>query len=168
MIDVGGGASTLVDDLLDKGYTDLTVLDLSARALQVSKERLGDKANLVHWIPGDITAVELPEQFFDLWHDRAVFHFLTSSAARKRYLETLHRSLKPGGILVIASFSLKGPERCSGLEVVRYSPETLQEEIGGNYRLLKSVEEAHQTPFGTKQEFVYCLFKRENEGHRKG
>ncbi len=161
IIDVGGGASTLVDDLLDKGYTNLSVLDLSAAALEVSKKRLGSKVKEVDWIEGDITAVKLPEKHYNLWHDRAVFHFLTAPHDRKGYLENLNRSLKVGGHLILATFSLKGPERCSGLDIVRYSPETLQIELGRNYHLLNSLEESHKTPFGTTQEFIYCLFQHQ-------
>ena len=162
MIDVGGGASTLVDDLLEKGYSNISILDISGTALETSKKRLGNKAGKIHWIEGDITNVKLPEQHFDLWHDRAVFHFLTDAAARQKYKENLDSSLKPGGGLILAAFSLKGPERCSGLNVTRYSPELLQAELGKGYRLIKTLEETHPTPFGTTQEFVYCFFKKEN------
>ncbi|MBI3313934.1 MAG: class I SAM-dependent methyltransferase [Candidatus Omnitrophica bacterium] len=162
MIDVGGGASTLVDDLLEKGYSDISILDISGTALETSKKRLGNKADKVHWIEGDITNVKLPEKHFDLWHDRAVFHFLTDAASRQKYKKNLAYSLKPGGGLILATFSLKGPERCSGLNVMRYSPELLQAELGKGYRLIKTLEETHPTPFGTTQEFAYCFFRREN------
>ena len=160
IIDVGGGASTLVDDLLNDGYKCVTVLDMSQEALNVSKQRLAGQSKNVAWIEGDITAVDLRERHYDLWHDHAVFHFLTDAVDRKKYVQNLNHSLTENGRVIISTFSLKGPERCSGLDVVRYSPETLQAELGKNYRLIKSLEECHQTPFGTKQEFVYCLFKR--------
>lgn len=161
IIDVGGGPSTLVDDLLAQGRTNVTILDLSGRALKASKERLRHLADKAIWIEGDITNVRLQEHFYDFWHDRAVFHFLTDPADRKRYVQNLNQALKPEGAVIISTFSLKGPERCSGLDVVRYSPETLQVELGKEYRLLKSLEETHQTPFETRQEFIYCVFKRE-------
>ena len=161
VIDIGGGASTLVDDLLNKGYASMAVLDVSREALKVSQDRLGNRANQVTWIEGDITNTKLPTHFYDLWHDRAVFHFLTKAEDRKKYVKTLNESLKPQGIVIIATFSLKGPEHCSGLDVIRYNPETLQVELGKNYHLIKSLEESHETPFGTKQEFIYCLFKKE-------
>ncbi len=161
IIDVGGGASTLVDDLLSEGFMDITVLDISSESLEVAKKRLGKKALKVHWMTDDITTANLPKNHYSLWHDRAVFHFLTSPEDRKKYVKVMNESLKPQGAVIIATFSLKGPERCSGLDIVRYSPETLQAEFGENYRLIKNLEEPHETPFGTKQEFVYCLFKRE-------
>ena len=161
VIDVGGGASTLVDDLLGEGFMDITVLDISSESLEVSKKRLGKEAAKVNWIVGDVTTTNLPKNHYSLWHDRAVFHFLTSPEDRKKYVKTLNQSLKPKGIVTIATFSLKGPERCSGLDIVRYSPETLQAEFGESYSLMKSLEESHDTPFGTKQEFVYGVFQRE-------
>lgn len=159
IIDVGGGASTLVDDLLGKGYADITVLDISAAALEVSKKRLGRKANQVNWMEGDITAVTLPEKHYDVWHDRAVFHFLTRKHDRTAYLKQLRRSLKPDGVVVIACFSLEGPPKCSGLEVMRYSPETLTRELGPQFTLLKHAGERHKTPFNTTQEFLYGVLR---------
>jgi len=161
IIDVGGGASTLADDLINKGYENITILDISGDALKVSRKRLGVLSNSATWLEGNITEIKLPGQFYDLWHDRAVFHFLTSSQDRKKYVRNLNVSLKPKGTVIIATFSLKGPEKCSGLDVIRYDPETLQAELGKNYRLIKSKEEPHQTPSGTNQEFIYCMFKRE-------
>ena len=161
LIDIGGGASTLVDDLLRRGYKNISVLDISSEALRISKDRLKNSAESVRWIEDDITSIELPQNYFDLWHDRAVFHFLTEENLRQKYKERLNHSLKIGGVVMIAAFSPKGPEQCSGLDVIRYGPEALQKEFGKNYRILKSFEETHQTPFGTAQEFVYCCFKRE-------
>ena len=160
IIDVGGGASTLADDLLKKGHSGLTVLDISSEALRRSKERLGDRANQITWIGADILKANLPKNTFDLWHDRAVFHFLPNPADRKKYLDLLNQTLKSKSHLIIATFGLKGPERCSGLDVIRYSPETLQAGFGENYRLIKTLEESHQSPFGTNQHFIYCLFQR--------
>ena len=160
IVDVGGGSSTLVDDLLAKGYTHLTVLDISRQALKVSKDRLGSLADKVTWIEAGITHVSYPPQSFDVWHDRAVFHFLTDPADRKKYIETLKKALTPEGFLIMAAFSLEGPLKCSGLEVVRYSPETLSRELGDGFSLLKTSQERHQTPFNTFQNFTYCLFKR--------
>ncbi len=161
IIDVGGGASTLANDLLGEGFADITVLDISSRSLEVAKKRLGKEASKIHWMTDDITVANLPKNHYSLWHDRAVFHFLTRPEDRKKYVKVMNESLKLQGTVIAATFSLKGPERCSGLDIVRYSPETLQAEFGENYRLMKGLEESHETPFGTKQEFVYCLFKRE-------
>ena len=158
LIDVGGGASTLVDDLLEKGIRHLTVLDISGRALAASKARLGDRAREVDWIEADITRVSLPRKY-DIWHDRAVFHFLTDAADRRQYLKTMRGALKPDGQVIMATFSLQGPPRCSGLDVVRYSPATLQAELGEDFRLAETLEEQHHTPFNAVQHFVYCRFQ---------
>jgi SAM-dependent methyltransferase len=156
IIDVGGGASTLVDDLLARGHRDVTVLDLSARAIEAVKARLGDRAAGVHWLVGDVTRVELPAAAYDLWHDRAVFHFLGDDADRARYVAAVKRALKPGGHLVIGTFGPEGPTRCSGLEVMRYSAGELQAQLGESFELLGSVTELHATPSGARQQFVYC------------
>ncbi len=161
IIDVGGGASTLVDDLLREGFADITVLDISSKSLEAAKKRLGKEASQIHWVVDDMTTANLPQNHYSLWHDRAVFHFLTKPEDRKKYVNVMNESLKPQGTVMIAAFSLKGPERCSGLDIVRYSPEILQAEFGESYRLMNNLEESHETPFGTKQEFVYCLFQRE-------
>lgn len=165
VIDVGAGASTLADDLIEEGYRHITVLDISREALEISKKRLGEKAQRVQWLEADILQANLPAESFDLWHDRAVFHFLTSPDERAQYIHQMNRCLKPGGTAIIATFSLKGPERCSGLDVVRYSPETLQAGLGSEYTLIKSLEELHQTPGGKEQAFIYCMFKRQNVKH---
>jgi SAM-dependent methyltransferase len=156
IIDVGGGASTLVDDLLDHGYRSLTVLDLSEEALGVAKGRLGARASDVVWLAADATTAELPAAYYDVWHDRAVFHFLTDSSDRRRYVENVMRAVRPGGHVIIATFGLEGPERCSGLEVVRYDAEGLHREFGSPFQKVDSVHERHTTPWGSEQEFVYC------------
>lgn len=160
IIDVGGGSSTLVDDLLAHGFADVSVLDISAAALEKSRVRLGAKAAQVEWIEADITRASLPENHYDVWHDRAVFHFLTDPEDRRKYVGLVMRSLKPGGHIIVASFGENGPQKCSGLEVVRYSPETMHEEFGGAFELVKSLNEKHETPFGTSQEFIYCYCRK--------
>ena len=160
VIDVGGGNSTLVDDLINRGFVDVSVLDISARAIADSKERLGPLADRVGWINDDITAVKLPLFRFDLWHDRAVFHFLTDPADRRKYVELVKKTVRPGGHVIVASFGIDGPAKCSGLDVMRYSPETMHGEFGGAFRLVESLAEIHKTPFGTSQEFIYCYCRK--------
>lgn len=160
IIDVGGGASTLVDHLLTDGFRRITVLDISSEALQKSKARLGDRAGGVSWIEGNITSVILPRHTYDVWHDRAVFHFLTAVEDRQKYLSVMNEALKPGGSAIIATFALAGPQRCSGLDVVRYSPETLQVEFSPSFQMIDHLEETHRTPFATEQKFTYCLFRK--------
>jgi SAM-dependent methyltransferase len=156
IIDVGGGASTLVDDLLDRGYRSISVLDLSQKALLVAKQRLGKRAATVTWIVGDATRTVLPPAAYNLWHDRAVFHFLTDPADRLLYVENVLRAVRPGGHVIIATFGPKGPERCSGLDIVRYDSEGLHREFGSAFVKLGSLLEQHVTPWGTEQEFIYC------------
>ena len=158
IIDVGGGASTLVDSLLEGGFKNITVLDISSKAIASSKKRLGTRASRVNWVEADITKATLPKCHYDLWHDRALFHFLTQSEDRKKYVELLRQSLKPGGHVIIASFSLDGPLSCSGLDVARYSSETLGKELGTEFSLVESFTEDHETPSGKIQKFVYCRF----------
>lgn len=160
IIDVGGGASTLVDDLLDLGYTEITVLDISGAALRRSQDRLGHRASRVTWLELDITQAELNSNFYDVWHDRAVFHFLTRADDRHRYVQAVNRSVKTGGHVIVASFGPAGPERCSGLEVVRYSPETMHDEFGNDFELVDSTTQTHHTPFGTDQQFIYCYCRK--------
>ena len=160
IIDVGAGASTLVDDLIERGVKAATVLDISAEALAVSKARLGQRASGVEWIEADITQAKLRKGHYDIWHDRAVFHFLTDAEDRRRYVAVATNALKPQGQLVMATFSLDGPPRCSGLDIVRYSPQTLQAELGKGFRLIEALEEQHQTPFNTTQKFIYCRFEK--------
>lgn len=160
IIDVGGGASVLVDDLLDADYRNLTVLDLSEHAFDTVKQRLGDEAKAVDWRVADVLEVALPEQAFDVWHDRAVFHFLITNKDRQRYISQVRKALLPDGHVVIATFAENGPPRCSGLEVRRYSAQTLSDEFGSEFRLLDSHSELHLTPDGRSQSFIYCVFHR--------
>jgi len=156
IIDVGGGASTFVDDVLDRGYSNITVLDISQAAFDAVRTRLGPRASRVRWICGDLTEVKLPEGAFDFWHDRAVFHFLRDAKARERYVNAVRRSLKPGGHIVVATFGPNGPKKCSGLDVMRFTPEGLHSEFGPSFARIESANENHTTPWGTDQEFVYC------------
>ncbi|MDP3920379.1 MAG: class I SAM-dependent methyltransferase [Candidatus Omnitrophota bacterium] len=160
IIDVGAGASTLPDDLLAKGFRNITVLDISAEALEVSKNRLVDKAKQITWLEADITNVPLKNNHYQLWHDRAVFHFLTNPKERKKYTQTLKDSLLKEGYALIATFGPNGPLKCSGLEIVRYSSESLQRELKEEFELKKHFLENHKTPFETTQEFLYCLFQK--------
>jgi 2-polyprenyl-3-methyl-5-hydroxy-6-metoxy-1,4-benzoquinol methylase len=160
IIDVGGGVSPLVDTLLERGYQNITVLDLSAAALRVIQERLGSQATAVTWLEADITQVELSHSFYDVWHDRAVFHFLTSATDRQNYLAAVKHSVKPGGHVIVATFSIDGPTRCSGLDIVRYDPKSLHQEFGTQFDLVHSTSESHATPFGTEQRFIYCYFRK--------
>lgn len=160
VLDVGGGASTLVDDLLERGYRDVTVLDVSAAALAASRQRLGDRGNSVRFIASDVTTVELEKNRFDVWHDRAVFHFLTVAAERQAYIERLRRSLVAGGHVVIGTFSMTGPSRCSGLDVIQYDAEKLAAELGGDFVLTAEHAATHVTPAGREQEFLFCCFKK--------
>ncbi len=156
IIDVGGGASTLVDCLLREGFANVSVLDISASAIATAQQRLMGDANNVQWIVADITEVSLPAQSYDLWHDRAVFHFLTNPDDRQRYITLVNHALKPGGHIIVATFAPDGPARCSGLEVMRYAPEELHSVFGDNFTLMHSENEQHHTPFGTEQSFIYC------------
>jgi ubiquinone/menaquinone biosynthesis C-methylase UbiE len=160
IIDVGGGASTMVDDLLAARYSDVTVLDISAAALNVARHRLGDIAGAVHWLEADITQVEFPKHRFDLWHDRAVFHFLTDAADRASYLRAVVHAVKPGGFVIVGTFAEDGPEKCSGLPVMRYSADSLHDEFGAEFELLGQTKEDHHTPFGTVQKFLYCYCRK--------
>ena len=162
IIDVGGGASTLVDDLLAEGYRDLTVLDLSAAALNAARQRLGAQESKVRWIEADITAVELPAKHYDIWHDRAVFHFLTTQKQRDAYVRTVFNSVKPGGHVIVATFAEDGPLQCSGLPVMRYRADELHDEFGDAFTLVKHQKEEHHTPSGKVQQFVYCYCRRLN------
>jgi ubiquinone/menaquinone biosynthesis C-methylase UbiE len=160
IIDVGGGASTLVDDLLANGFDNLTVLDLSASALAAAQKRLGPLASRVQWIEADITKADLPAKQFDVWHDRAVFHFLTTPEDRAAYVRTVFHSIKPGGHVIVATFAEDGPNQCSGLPVMRYRADELHAEFGESFSLLSHEKEAHHTPSGTVQQFVYCYCRR--------
>lgn len=160
IIDAGGGASTLIDDLLAEGYTNITVLDLSSTALKVAKQRLGKFTDSVNWIEGDVTTVEFPLHQFDIWHDRAVFQFLTDLADRQAYVKQVMQAVRPGGHVIIATFAEDGPEKCSGLSAMRYAPESLHAEFGNDFLLIEHKKELHQTPFDTKQQFIYCYCRK--------
>jgi SAM-dependent methyltransferase len=157
IIDVGGGESTLVDDLLERGYTNVTVLDISDTAVAVTKARLDRLAERVEWLVADVTTIDLPASTYDVWHDRAVFHFLTSAADRAAYVERVRRSVRPGGHVIVGTFGPEGPTKCSGLDVQRYDADSLHGEFGRHFRLIDSTKELHQTPFGTTQPFLYCF-----------
>lgn len=160
IIDVGGGASTLVDDLLADGFDTLSVLDLSGAALNVAQTRLGGRAREVQWIEADIIKARFPTHAFDVWHDRAVFHFLTTPEDRVAYVQNVLRALKPGGHLIVATFAENGPLKCSGLPVMRYSAEALHSEFGETFKLVKHEAETHRTPMGTDQQFLYCYCRK--------
>lgn len=158
IIDVGGGASNLVDALLQLGWSDITVLDIAAPALEAVKSRLGSAASKVHWIVADITNW-IPTRKYDVWHDRAAFHFLTEPGQRDAYRRALLDGLSEGGLAIIATFALDGPDKCSGLPVMRYDAESLARELGPSLRLVASWKEEHLTPWGSKQAFNWCVFR---------
>lgn len=160
VIDIGGGASNLVDNLLAQGYRDLTVLDISAAALAAVQARLGAETAKVKWLAGDITRLA-PGGPLRLWHDRAVFHFLTEAAERAAYRATLAAALPTGSYAIIATFAEDGPERCSNLPVCRYSPERLAAELGFGFTLVEALRETHVTPAQGQQKFIYCVFRRD-------
>jgi SAM-dependent methyltransferase len=157
IIDVGGGNSQLVDYLLDEGFENITVLDISAQALNKARKRLGAKAQKIKWIVGDITEFQ-PDTIFDVWHDRATFHFLTEGEQIAKYLDTARKSVS--SFLTIGTFSEKGPERCSGLQIKQYSEEKLISELQNGFDKLRCITEDHITPFHTTQNFLFCSFKR--------
>jgi SAM-dependent methyltransferase len=161
IIDVGAGASVLVDNLLTAGYENLSVLDLSEAALEISRARLGADSARVKWIRADVLRVQLGDGAYGVWHDRAVFHFLTDAADRAAYVEQVRRAVRPGGYVLVATFAEDGPEFCSGLPVVRYSAEGLHSEFGTDFLLVRSEHEDHRTPGGGEQSFLYCLCRRE-------
>jgi len=166
IIDVGGGASTLVDGLIDAGYRVVTVLDIASEALAVAQQRLGERATKVKWVADDVLTARFDAHAFAVWHDRAVFHFLTDAADRARYVAQVRRAVRPGGHVIVASFADDGPTRCSGLDVVRYTPAAMHAEFGSAFRLLDSMREAHHTPSGSEQSFTYCLCRVEAESGR--
>ena len=157
IIDVGGGTSMLSEHLLDQGYKKIAVLDISGNSIEKAKSQLGEKSGEINWIEADVTKYSFMEQY-DIWHDRAVFHFLTKAEDRKGYIKSLIQALKLNGHLIIATFSLDAPSKCSGLSVVRYSPETLQNELGDNFILTEALVKAHVTPSGVKQNFIFFRF----------
>ena len=159
IIDVGGGEATLVDDLLDHGYRDVSVLDLSATALDVTKERLGGRACAVEWLQGDVTTFPFSRHRYSVWHDRAVFHFLIDAESRAAYVRQVAHAVRPGGHVIVATFGPEGPTRCSGLDVKRYDPDTLHDEFGPAFHLVRHETELHRTPAGVIQQFTYCYCK---------
>ena len=165
IIDVGGGASVLVDFLLDAGYSQVAVLDISAAALDHAKGRLGARADAVDWFPADVTTFVPPRQF-GLWHDRAVFHFLTEKDDRQKYVDTMKRTLTQDGHAVIATFATDGPEKCSGLSVCRYDAPAISGELSAEFQLLEQVKETHVTPWNTEQRFNYFRFARRETDSR--
>ena len=159
IIDVGGGDSFLVDHLLELGYTDITVLDISEAAIERAKERLGEKANQVKWIIEDAAKFH-PTEMYDFWHDRAAFHFLTDENEISNYLETAQKFINPNGVLVIGTFSEQGPTKCSGIEIKQYSENTMTERLKKYFDKIKCITVDHKTPFETIQNFVFCSFKK--------
>ena len=157
IIDIGGGTSTLSRHLFEQGYKKVTVLDISGNAIEKAKSQLGEKSNRINWIEADVTKYSFKEEY-DIWHDRAVFHFITEAKDRKGYINSLNKALKLNGHLIIATFALKGPSKCSGIPVTRYSPETLQNELGDNFNLVKAFVEDHVTPSGVRQKFIFYRF----------
>jgi ubiquinone/menaquinone biosynthesis C-methylase UbiE len=159
VIDVGGGASVLVDFLLDAGFQRLAVLDISGAALDQAQRRLGARASAVEWFEADVTEFKPPHRFA-LWHDRAAFHFLTDKTDRRKYVDTLTRTLLPDGHIIIATFAIDGPLRCSGLDVVRYDARSICAELGASFRSLEQTDETHVTPWSTEQKFSYFRMAR--------
>jgi SAM-dependent methyltransferase len=159
ILDVGAGQSTLVDDLLGRGYRNITVLEISETALDALKERVGQSGSAIRWIRGDVTETVLPELSLDLWHDRAVFHFLTEAGQRRAYVDRVERALKSGGSLIVSTFGPSGPERCSGLATMRYDAAALGKELGVRFRLVESSLERHETPTGAVQQFLSCWYR---------
>jgi ubiquinone/menaquinone biosynthesis C-methylase UbiE len=159
IIDIGGGDSFLVDHLLDLGYTDITVLDISAASLERAKQRLGNSESKVKWIVADAATFKPTEQY-DFWHDRAAFHFLTQEQEITNYIDTIQKSIKPTGVLVIGTFSEQGPKKCSRIEIKQYSETTMTERLKKFFEKVKCITVDHQTPFNTIQNFIFCSFKK--------
>ena len=159
VIDIGGGDSYLVDNLLDLGYLDISVLDISDAAIERAKQRLGEKAKNVKWIVTDVATFK-PTEKYDFWHDRAAFHFLTDEKEITTYLETVQENINTSGILVIGTFSEQGPLKCSGIEIKQYSETTLTESVGKYFEKIKCIIVDHKTPFNTIQNFVFCSFRK--------
>jgi hypothetical protein len=159
IIDIGAGASRLADELLIRKFSDLTLLDVSEVALATTRSRLGEASGKITWIAADITEWK-PSRKYEIWHDRAVFHFLTNSTVQDAYIEALKLATEPGATIILSTFALKGPEKCSGLPVQRYSAETLAARLGPDFAMYAKSVEQHPTPFGTTQEFIYAGFKR--------
>ena len=160
IIDIGGGASTLVDHLLAKRFNNVTVLDISEKAIRAAKKRLGKNAKNATWIQSDITKAKLPHEYYDVWHDRALFHFLIKKSDRKKYVKVLKNVIRSNGHVIISTFSLSGPPKCSGLPIRRYDAKTIGNELGACFILLKTLKEAHKTPLGAIQNFTWCFFTK--------
>lgn len=160
IIDIGTGASTLVDDLLALGYKNLTVLDLSEAAIQVTQERLTINGDGVTWLVGNVTEIELPSQYYSVWHDRAVFHFLIEPEMQQKYRDAMLKALKVGGYFIVGTFGADAPDHCSGLPVQRYTSQRLARVFGEKFKLRRHQNEVHTTPSGVEQAYVYCLFQR--------
>jgi SAM-dependent methyltransferase len=158
IIDIGGGDSKLVDFLLDEGFLNITVLDISTKAIDMAKQRLGNKAKIVKWVVSDIIDFQ-PETTFDIWHDRATFHFLTTNEQIAKYIDIARNSVS--GFIIIGTFSINGPEKCSGLPIERYSEEKLIAEFQKGFEKIHCMTEDHITPFDTKQNFLFCSFERQ-------
>lgn len=167
LIDVGGGESTLVDDLLERGYENITVLDVSQTAIDVSRRRLGELASRVRWLMADVIKAELKPGAYDVWHDRAVFHFLTAANDRAAYVQQVRKAIKAGSHVIVSTFGPEGPMKCSGLDVLRYDAESLRKEFGEGFRLLRSFTTRHKTPWGATQQFLHCHFRFEALGSRQ-
>jgi ubiquinone/menaquinone biosynthesis C-methylase UbiE len=165
IIDVGGGTSVLVDCLLNKGFIELAVLDISPSALEIAKTRLGTRAEKVEWIEADATEFQ-PPHHFDLWHDRAVFHFLVNEEDRRKYVSVVKRTLVPGGHIIIATFAIDGPNRCSGLDTVQYDMESMSAQLGDEFELLEKLDEEHLTPGNKEQKFTYFMYRRKSTDAR--
>lgn len=161
IIDAGGGESTLVDDLLLHEYKNITVLDVSPLAIEVTRKRLGAASEQVQWLIANVAEAELEPRAFDVWHDRAVFHFLTAKQTRIAYVKQVARAVRRGGHVIVGTFGPQGPRKCSGLDVVRYDAEALHGEFGATFRLVESCSELHTTPWATTQQFLYCLCRVE-------
>jgi len=161
IIDVGGGESTLVDDLIGRGYRNVTVLDISRTAIEHTQKRLDSASQQVTWRIADVTEAGLPTHAYDVWHDRAVFHFLTERTQRLAYVQQVSNAVKPGGHVIVGAFGPEGPSKCSGLDVMRYDADSLHAEFGARFRLMESSKELHHTPFGTTQQFLFCYYVME-------
>lgn len=162
VIDIGGGEATLVDDLLDDGFQNVSVLDLSGKAIEVCRQRLGARADAVRWFEADVLTHAFEPESVDVWHDRAVFHFLTDEQQRWRYVSKVLHALRPGGFAIVGTFGPSGPTQCSGLPVARYAPEGLHDEFGMRFKLIESRVDVHTTPWGSQQQFVYCFCRLEH------
>lgn len=165
IVDIGAGASTLVDGLVAAGYRDLTVLDISPAALTLAQERLGLASTTVTWLTGDVLSTAFVPSSVDVWHDRAVFHFLTDPNDQSRYVAQVRSAVRPGGYVLVATFAEDGPVRCSGLDVARYSPTALHQQFGDAFALVESHREIHTTPAGAQQAFTYCLCRVRTDVH---